>query len=66
MRKVLKKNEDFRFVHRPSPNSGPINSNSLAQQMKQALRNAGGKCGPARVSSCIAAYPNYQAGTYPW
>ena len=61
MKKPMKK-ENCRFVYRPS-DSGY--TNSLVQQLKQALRDVGGKCGPVRLSACIAAYPDYQAGTYP-
>ena len=43
-----------------------IITNSVRQQAKQALRNAGGKCGPIRKSNCMTAYGEYQPGTYPW
>ena len=43
-----------------------IITNSVGQQAKQALRDAGGKCGPMRKSNCMTAYAEYQPGTYPW
>ena len=39
---------------------------SVGQQIRQPLRDAGGKCGPVQNSNCMDAYAEYQPGTYPW